>query len=86
MTVLQLMMLLHYSAIAEPYSLRHPKHANSSAVAEQRQWLINDNLLVEDDKWGSGYQLTERGRAFVEALKAMPLPICKWEVPNAACL
>lgn len=84
MTPLQLTMMLHHYAIAEPYAKGDPDHANSRAVREQRQLLINDELIEPDEMSGSGFRATDRGRAYVEALCAMPLPVKKWVMPDAA--
>lgn len=31
----------------------------------------------------AAYRLTDRGNAFVAAILALPLPICRWEIPEA---
>lgn len=28
------------------------------------------------------YRLTDRGNAFVTAILALPLPVCRWEIPS----
>lgn len=82
MTPLQLTMLLHYYSIAEPYALRQPEHANSPVVKDQRMGLMNEGLLLVSDITGSEYKVTEKGKAFIEALCNMPLPVCKWVIPS----
>lgn len=84
MTSLQIRMVLHYYAIGEPYGVREPEHACSPAVYQQRGALVELGLLKEDGEWPAGYRTTERGNAYVEALCAMPLPIQKWVMPDAA--
>lgn len=84
MTPLQITMMLHYHALAQPYALHEPQHARSPAVFEQRSSLIRDEMLALDPDSMSGYRVTERGRAYVEALCALPLPIKKWIMPAAA--
>ncbi len=84
MTPLQIQMMLHYYAIAEPYACRQPEHANSEAVHQQRHSLICDELLETDPGSPSSFRVTERGLAYVKALKDMPLPIKKWVMPDAA--
>jgi hypothetical protein len=81
MTPLQITMMLHYYAIAEPYALRQPEHADSPAVREQRIVLIGDDLLTREHDDVRGYRVTERGQAYIDALMAMPLPVCKWTIP-----
>lgn len=84
MTPLHIRMMLHYYAIATPYAEHDPFHASSIAVAEYRGHLIQSGLIEEDLKSPSGYRSTARGRAYVEALCDMPLPIQKWVMPSAA--
>lgn len=84
MTPLQLTMMLHYYAIAEPYALRQPEHAGSAAVRDQRHELVMLELLRPVCGNASGYEVTDKGRAFVDALKSTPLPVCKWIIPERA--
>lgn len=81
MTPLQITMMLHYYAIAAPYSKEDEDHANSPAVTEQRGWLLNADMLRYSSKSSSGYEVTERGAAFVDALCSLPLPVSKWVMP-----
>lgn len=85
MTPLQIKMMLHYYAIAAPYSKEDEDHANSPAVTEQREWLLNADMLRYSSKSSSesssGYEVTERGEAFVDALCSLPLPVSKWVIP-----
>lgn len=74
MTNLQVTMLLHYAAIAEPYAMRHPEHANSPAVQTQRRQLVLWSMLEPDEKRPSGFKLTDRGLAFIEHILSLPLP------------
>lgn len=69
MTPLQITMMLHYYAIAEPYALRDRQHANSSAVEHQRACLIRKGLLVSDIDSPSHYRTTDRGKAYITALR-----------------
>lgn len=84
MTPLQIQMMLHYYARPSPYAAHEPEHASSQAVAQQRLRLLSDELLYVDPTSGAGYALTDRGRAYISALTAMPLPIKKWVMPGAA--
>lgn len=73
MTPLQINMMLHYYAIAEPYAKYDPSHANSSAVVRQRLQLIHRGMLGIDDRQGSGFYPTPIGLAYVARLQAMPI-------------
>jgi hypothetical protein len=83
MTPLQIQMMLHYYAIAEPYSIRDERHANSPAVREQRLELVALGLLENGgDGHVSGYRVTECGRTYVKALCEMPLPVLRYVMPS----
>lgn len=66
---LHIKIMLHHYSIAEPYSLRDPAHALSRATRAYHQQLVNEDMLVYDPEWHSRYRVTEKGRAYVEALK-----------------
>jgi hypothetical protein len=82
MTPLHIKMLFHYHAVAEPYAMRHPEHANSAAVEEYRNDLLSANLIEPSDNSGSGFTTTERGRVYVDAICSVPWPVQKWVMPN----
>lgn len=65
MTILQIWLLTHYAAVNEPYALRHPEHANSEAVQEQREQLIGRGLLCAAPGTLSGYSTTRRGELLI---------------------
>jgi predicted transcriptional regulator len=78
MTPLQITMLLHYHTFAEPY-INTNINLNWRGVRQQHEWLIIHNLLCNDDSTGGcGYRVTEKGRVYIEALQAVPLPVSKW--------
>lgn len=83
MTPLQIKMMLHHYAIAAPYAADDPAHANSPAVFKQRALLLDDGLIepIAGASPSTSYGTTARGDAYVEALCAMPLPVCKWAQP-----
>ncbi len=68
MTILQIQMMLHYYAIAEPYAMRDPAHANSQAVRQQRATLVTLGLIVSDN-CPSGWRTTEAGDTYIQRLK-----------------
>ena len=78
MTPLQIQMMLHYYAQSTPYARNEPAHAQSPAVIKQRNALINVGLLKTWIHTEAGYRCTERGKAYVEFLRAMELPVVKW--------
>jgi hypothetical protein len=83
-TPLQLMMLMHYRALHEPYSAHNQEHANSSAVRSQRQDLISHGLLRVTAHKTRGYEITERGEAHVQAMLKVPFPVLEthWVTPK----
>lgn len=81
MTPLHWKMLLHYYAVAEPYAANNPGHANSLAVREYTQGLLEDGLIRRDGTSGSGYRTTDRGEALVEYIINLPLPQKVWKMP-----
>lgn len=54
---------------------------NSDAGCEARQWLLENNLITNDDG-ENGYRATERGKAWIAYICATPLPIPQWVLPN----
>ena len=90
MTPLEIDIILHYYAIAEDY--RGGDHS-APAVGEAIKRFISADMLrpatpnPEDRLLAvrpPAYVVTERGRIYVEALQAVPLPIQKWVMPEAA--
>ncbi len=63
-TCLKLQMLCHYYAIARPYAWNDKDHARSTAVAEQRQELIDEDMLVPVPG-ERGYDVTEKARCYL---------------------
>lgn len=80
-TPLEIQMMLHYYAIAEPYACREPLHAGSRAVSEQRGRLLRLGMLeaADMDEWPSGYRVTEKGLVYVKALQSVSEPTARWE-------
>lgn len=78
MTPLQIEILLHYHCSPDDY---RGGDFSAQAVKESIVKLVNDRLLerIEADRT---WELTERGRAMVEFLCAVPLPVAKWVLPE----
>ena len=64
------------AATRDPQSFVGEPVWNSNAGFEVRGWL-KDNGLVNDD-----YVATDKGLAWVEFIRATPLPIMKWVKPE----
>jgi hypothetical protein len=93
MSPLMIKMLLHYYACARDYrdEVDHA-HAHSEAVKEAIDAFLEWDLLiptVSHDYWKAQdketrlaqFTVSDRGRAMVEAYKAVKLPICQWVQP-----
>lgn len=48
---------------------------NSSTGETVRRWLVENNLVDHN------YEITDRGRAYIEFICETPMPICKWVRP-----
>jgi hypothetical protein len=67
--------LLHYYAHVDD----HPRMRDNPPVWRQTvEWMLADDLLMASTDEAVTYQITERGRAYVNALQAVPLPVSKW--------
>lgn len=82
MTILQLEILLHYGASQSDY---RDGDFSSPAVREAINMFRDELGMLETPGRGrcQAYGLTERGRVFVAALKAVPLPVQTWVMPGA---
>lgn len=71
-TRLHLAILMHYSAINEPYSVRNPQHALSPATKEYTQQLVDRGLVYHSGDWPDPayrlYRTTERGQAYLDRI------------------
>ena len=93
MSPLMIKMLLHYYAHARDYRDEVlPEQGRSNAVKEALDAFLDWNLvipLIPDDLWKaqdpdtrlSQYTISDRGRAMVEAYKAIRLPVTQWVQP-----
>lgn len=84
MSPLKIQMLLHFHAYCESYDDR-----GGNAQREAFHHFLSERLITEvaihqgASIYGRFYRTTDRGRAMVEALCAVKLPICKWVQPEA---
>ena len=81
MTPLQIEMLLHYYSRADDY---RDGDFSAPAVREALEGFKRDELLAADqaDPPRTCYVITERGRVYVEALRAVPMPERRWVMPS----
>lgn len=87
MTPLEIDIMLHYYSCANDW--RNGDHT-APICKETFGWFLDQDLLkcsnfhverFEDGTLKARYEVTERGRAYVEALKQVPLPTQIWAVP-----
>jgi hypothetical protein len=74
--------LLWYYSRQVKYANTDPDHSNSRAVRDYTNQLIAHGLIQSYDDDTDIYVATGRGRALVEFLFSLPLPIQSWHIPN----
>lgn len=79
MSPLAIEILLHYGTRANDY---RDGDFSATAVRELIDAFLGPlGLLQSSPMLHQTYTITERGHAYVDALCAMALPICRWEIP-----
>ncbi len=83
------MILLHHNGTSSQYAKHDPDHANSPAVQEYRDQLVSMGLLEVGEPSPRDpvtFNITEKGRAYIQLLLATPMPVNVWmhpaHVPN----
>lgn len=85
MTPLHLLILIHYYISFEEYSKHDLNHANSITTMNYTHELVIHGVLAKRDEihlLGSRYEITDKGRFFINYILNLPFPIQKWEMPN----
>lgn len=78
MTPFHIELMLHIYSIAEPIDgLHDPEGPQRAAINE----FLHEKLIVPG-KRAAGYELTDRGEAYIRFLISMPLPVANWEIPG----
>lgn len=78
MSPMMIRVMLHFYAMREPYSGPDSAKAANQAIAE----LCSYGLLKESPDTINDYVATDKGRVYVEALIAVPLPVQTWVIPQ----
>lgn len=75
--------MLHYYCRVEPYAQNEPEHRYSEAVRSYTKQLLLAEMLAPS-QCKDVYVVTEKGRAYVDALKSVKEPVKKftWEQPE----
>lgn len=76
MTPFQMEMLLHYYYSPEPFP-----RADTSAGVDALEYFRAENLIKEMPEEGE-IRLSDRGLAYVEFLRSLPLPVANWTIPG----
>lgn len=81
LTLIQIGLVLHYhySPVEHPYIDTEPK-----AFGIAIRGLIDAGLLVphhRTDEYSASYKTTEKAAVYVEAIRALPLPVNQWVMP-----
>lgn len=81
MTILHIQIMLHYYCRVEPYAKNEP-HRYSEAVLNYTKQLVLAEM-IQPSTCPDVYVVTEKGRAYINALKSIKEPIKKftWEQP-----
>jgi hypothetical protein len=80
MTPYEIEVMLHYNCIA----IDHPDiHKNPPVWRPTVNSMLDKGMLKRTDVGNAdtAYQITEKGRAYVDHLCLVDIPICKWVQP-----
>ena len=83
MTPIHVQMMLHYHCIAAPYAEHKPEHRYPTDVAKYRSELFALGLIIPAniEELVDIWLTTDKGKAYVDAVCAVQVPICKWVQP-----
>jgi hypothetical protein len=76
-TPYEINILLHYYSRAED----HPDISRNPPIWRPTMFSFAERGLICDGTHGVSYGLTDRGRAYIEALQRIPLPQQVWVMP-----
>jgi len=77
MTPFEITFLLHVYAIGEPF-----EYEGTPAGRSTVSYFLDQDLITRNPKSHSGYSVTRKGLAYVDALKSIPLPVAVWTIPD----
>ena len=82
MTPFEIDILLHYYVSPD----RHRVEIDNPPIwRETRQWFLDNDLLRHREptiKSDASYEVTERGKAWIEHVCSLPLPVATWVMPK----
>lgn len=83
MSPLKIQIMLHYYALADDF---RNGDFSAPAVIEALETFVRQGMLRATafgrQRGEPAYKITDKGRAYVEALKAVPLPVSRWVIPT----
>lgn len=82
MTILHIQIMLWYYCRTSPYAENKPPHRYSESTISYTKQLVLAEML-KSSEFENCYVVTEKGRAYINALKSVKEPIKKftWEQP-----
>lgn len=80
MTPLEIDMLVHYYTRPTEYGNKDDNY-DAPAVKASLSWMVSADLLKRQELDGT-YKITEKGKAYVDAFRNLPLPEKHWIVPR----
>lgn len=83
MTPLKIEILLHYNT--RPGDYRGGDFSAPAVMSAIDSFLRKEIGLLQptsNEQISTSYELTERGKVYIAALLAMPLPVCRWVMPS----
>jgi len=82
MTPLHISLMLHYYVKLTPYSEHDAGHRYSEATIQYTKQLLAADMLTLKDYEQGLYEVTDKGRAYINALMSVKEPVCKWVQPE----
>lgn len=79
MTPLQIELMLHYYSRANDHKMIEQNQLEWVSQADELSGL---NLLQVASTTVKHFEITERGKAYVSFLLAVPPPVAAWEIPK----
>lgn len=80
MTLVEIEVLIHYAYKPCDIEERNYTPAVRNAIeAHCRRGLLRERETIRDNP--ALYEVTDKGRAYLEALQALPMPVQKWAMP-----
>lgn len=77
MTPLHIEIMLHYYAMGDDF---RGGDFSAPAVGEFLEWLDDEKMIYRSLSGHPKFRITDKGRAYVDYLRAVPLPVVKYVI------